>query len=219
MPARGADARDPENLASARGVLLTFDDGPHPLGTPAVLAALEQLRAPAVFFLTGENAARHPGLVREIVAAGHEVGVHGHRHHTRLQWSRRRLDEDTRRALDAVGRAAGVAPRLYRPPHGVVTVTGLRLVRARGLELLLWSRWGRDWERRATASSIARRASAGVEAGDVLLLHDSDRYAARDSWRATVAALPLIVENIAAAGLVPAAVSRPVPAGALALTL
>ena len=143
--------------------------------------------------------------------------MHGYRHHTRLQWSRRRLDDDTRRALDAVGRAAGVAPRLYRPPHGVVTVTGLRLVRARGLELLLWSRWGRDWERRATASSIARRASAGVEAGDVLLLHDSDRYSARDSWRATVAALPLIVENIATAGLAPAAVSSSTP-GRLALT-
>ena len=137
--------------------------------------------------------------------------MHGYRHHTRLQWSRRRLDDDTRRALDAVGRAAGVAPRLYRPPHGVVTVTGLRPVRARGLELLLWSRCGRDWERRATASSIARRASAGVEAGDVLLLHDSDRYSARDSWRATVAALPLIVENIATAGLAPAAVSSSTP--------
>jgi peptidoglycan-N-acetylglucosamine deacetylase len=209
----------PTTLASERGVLLTFDDGPHPLGTPAVLAALEQLRAPAVFFLTGENAARHPALVREIVAAGHEVGVHGHRHHTRVQWSRRRLDDDLRRALDAVGRAASVAPRLYRPPHGVVTLTGLRLVRAHGLELLLWSRWGRDWERRATASSIARRASAGVEAGDVVLLHDSDRYSARDSWRATVAALPLIAENIAAAGLVPAAVSRSGPGGTLALTL
>ena len=211
MPAVARMLVIPRTVASMRGVLLTFDDGPHPNRTPAVLAALEQIRAPAVFFLTGENAARHPGLVREIVAAGHEVGVQGYRHHTRLQWSRRRLDDDTRRALDAVGRAAGVAPRLYRPPHGVVTVTGLRLVRARGLELLLWSRWGRDWERRATASSIARRASAGVEAGDVLLLHDSDRYSARDSWRATVAALPLIVENIATAGLAPAAVSSSTP--------
>jgi peptidoglycan-N-acetylglucosamine deacetylase len=208
----------PTTLASVRGVLLTFDDGPHPLGTPAVLEALEQLGAPAAFFLTGENAARHPGLVREIVAAGHEVGVHGYRHHTRLQWARR-LDDDTRRALDAVERAAGVTPRLYRPPHGVGTLTGLRLVRARGLELLLWSRWGRDWERRATASSIARRASGGIAAGDVVLLHDSDRYSARDSWRATVAALPLIVETIAAAGLAPAAVTGSAPAGELALTL
>lgn len=183
-----------------------------------MVTALERLRAPAVFFVTGENALRYPELVREIAAAGHEVGAHGHRHLTRLQWSRRLLADDTRRSLDAVARAAGVVPRLYRPPHGVFTVSGLRLVRSRGLRPLLWSRWGRDWERRATPQSIARRASAGLAAGDVVLLHDSDRYADPDSWRATAAALPRIVENAAAAGLEAAAVRSPARS-ALELTL
>lgn len=200
-------------------MLLTFDDGPHPRGAPAVLAALERLRTPAVFFVTGENAARHPELVREIVAAGHEVGAHGFRHHTRLQWSSRLAGDDTRRSLDAVAHAAGLSPRIYRPPHGVFSVSGLRLIRKLGLEPLLWSRWGRDWERGASPQSIARHASLGLEAGDVLLLHDSDRYATRASWRATVAALPQIVENVARAGLAPAAVSpAAMPSGALALT-
>jgi peptidoglycan-N-acetylglucosamine deacetylase len=197
-------------LPSERGVLLTFDDGPHPRGTPAVLRALGRAGAPAVFFVSGEQAATFPGLVGEIVAAGHEVALHGYRHQTRRQWTRRLLADDTRRALEAISRAAAVVPRLYRPPHGVVSATGLLLVRSLGLTPLLWSRWGRDWQGRATASTVARRATDGIRAGDVVLLHDADHYGAPDSWRTTVAALPLILARVEAAGLEPASVrSRP----------
>jgi peptidoglycan-N-acetylglucosamine deacetylase len=188
-------------FTSERGVLLTFDDGPHPAGTPAMLAALARAGAPAVFFVSGEQAARHTELVREIVDAGHEVGLHGHRHQTRRQWSRRLLAADTGRALDVVFDAAGITPRLYRPPHGVFTVTGLRLIRGLGLEPLLWSRWGRDWRRGATASTIARRATASIRAGDVVLLHDADHYGDPGSWQRTVRAVPEILERLAAAGL------------------
>ena len=132
------------------GVLLTFDDGPHPDGTPAVLTELDRVGASAVFFVSGEQVERFPELVREITAAGHGLGLHGYRHQTRRQWSRGLLAADTRRALDAVSAAAGVEPRLYRPPHGVFSLAGLRLIRELGLEPLLWSKWGRDWERRAT---------------------------------------------------------------------
>lgn len=208
----------PTALPSGAGVLLSFDDGPHPQGTPAVLAQLDRAHAPAVFFVSGEQAARHPELVREIAAAGHELGLHGYRHQTRRQWSRRLLADDTRRALDAVSAAAGAVPRLYRPPHGVFTLTGLRLIRSLGLEPLLWSKWGRDWERRATASTITHHATARIRAGDVVLLHDADHYGAHGSWRGTAAALPQIVDRIAAVGLRTASVSSVPPEG-LALTL
>ena len=66
---------------------------------------------------------------------------------------------------------------------------------------MLWSRWGRDWDRGATAESIARRASTGIVAGDVVLLHDADYYSARGSWVRTAAALPLILDEIEACGL------------------
>jgi peptidoglycan-N-acetylglucosamine deacetylase len=204
---------------SERGVLLTFDDGPHPQGTPAVLSALDDAHAPAIFFVSGEQVARHPELVREIAAAGHELALHGYRHQTRRQWGSRLLADDTRRCLDALAEATGAVPRLYRPPHGVFSLTGLRLVRRLGLEPLLWSKWGRDWERRATASTIASCVSTGLHEGDVVLLHDADHYGAPGNWRATAAALPLIVERIAAAGLAAASVrSGPARLG-LALTI
>jgi peptidoglycan/xylan/chitin deacetylase (PgdA/CDA1 family) len=191
----------PATLPSRRGVLLTFDDGPHPQGTPAMLAALGRERVPAVFFVCGEQAVRYPELLREIVSAGHELGIHGFRHQTRRQWTGGLVGNDTRQALEAVWDAASVVPRLYRPAHGVFSSTGLRTIRRLGLEPLLWSRWGRDWQRGATSAAIARRATAGIRAGDVVLLHDADHYGARGSWRSTVAALGEILSRITAVGL------------------
>jgi len=208
LPAAARAFRIPTRIPAARGVLLTFDDGPHPDGTRAVLAALEHAGITAVFFVCGEQVARHPGVVREITAAGHELGLHGYRHRTRIQWSAQTLADDLRRAVDVVCDVAGVTPRLYRPPHGVFSVTGLRVIRSQGLEPLLWSKWGRDWRRGATPSTIAAAATAGLAAGDVILLHDSDSYGAAESWRATAAAVPLIVESIRSAGLAFASARR-----------
>ena len=209
----------PTTLQSDRGVLLSFDDGPHPQGTPIVLDALERVRAPAVFFVSGEQAARHPEVIREIAAAGNELALHGHRHQTRRQANRRLLADDTRRALDTVSSVTGRLPRIYRPPHGVFSLTGLRLIRSLGLEPLLWSKWGRDWERRATPRAIAHHATAGIRAGDVVLLHDADYYGTHESWRATAAALPEIADRIAAAGLQAASVDEGAVFARLALTL
>ncbi len=191
----------PTRAGGGSGVVLTFDDGPHQSGTPAVLGELDRAGAHAVFFVSGEQVARHPGIVRDVVASGHELGLHGYRHQTRRQWTRGLLADDIRRAIDAVGDATGTSPRLYRPPHGVFSRAGLRAVRTLGLEPLLWSTWGRDWEARATASSITRHATEGIEARDVILLHDADHYGAPGSWRRTVAALPRIFETLDRAGL------------------
>jgi peptidoglycan-N-acetylglucosamine deacetylase len=182
------------------GVVLTFDDGPHPDGTAAVLAELARASARAIFFVTGEAVDRNPTLAREIVAAGHEIGIHGYFHRSRRQWTERAVLYDTRRALAMVNVATGARPRFYRPPHGTTTFAGLRAVRRLGLEPLLWSRWGKDWRGGATPDSIARAATCGIESGDVVLLHDSDAHGAAGSWRRTAAALPLVLEAIDAAG-------------------
>ena len=182
------------------GVVLTFDDGPHPQGTPAVLAELDRLSARAIFFVVGEAVAREPAVVREILAGGHELGIHGYRHQSRRQWTGEAVFDDTLRALDAVIEATDVLPRFYRPPHGTATFAALRCVRRLRLEALLWSRWGKDWRRSATPQSIARAATAEIGRGDVVLLHDSDAHGATGSWRRTAAAVPLVIEAIRAAG-------------------
>jgi peptidoglycan/xylan/chitin deacetylase (PgdA/CDA1 family) len=183
------------------GVALTFDDGPHPQGTPAMLDILREAGATATFFLAGEQVARRPALAAEIVAAGHRVELHCYRHRNLLRLSVRQFLEDAERARAVIEEASGQAITDYRPPYGIFSGATLRAVHRRGWRPVLWSRWGKDWSRRATAESIARRASTGVEAGDIVLLHDADYYSARGSWVRTAAALPLILGELESLGL------------------
>jgi len=183
------------------GVALTFDDGPHPRGTVSVLETLREHAAQATFFLAGEQVERRPSLAAEIVAAGHRVELHCHRHRNQLRLTPRMLLDDAERGRAAIEEASGQAIADYRPPYGIFSGSGLRAVRSRGWRPLLWSKWGRDWDRRATPASISSRITAGVSAGDVLLLHDADYYSAPGSWVRTAAALPAILELLEAGGL------------------
>ena len=200
-PALAAALRIARRVEGARGVALTFDDGPHPAGTPAVLGALERGGARATFFLVGEQVRRDPSLAREIVAAGHAVALHGDRHRCQLRLTPAMLDDDLARVAATVAEATDVAPTLYRPPYGVFSAAGLALVRRRGWRELLWSRWGCDWRARTTSAAIARRATRDLSAGDVILLHDADTYSAAGSWRRTAQALPAVLEAVERAGL------------------
>jgi peptidoglycan/xylan/chitin deacetylase (PgdA/CDA1 family) len=183
------------------GVALTFDDGPHPHGTVSVLETLREHGAKATFFLAGEQVERRPALAAEIVAAGHRVELHCHRHRNQLRLTPRMLLEDAERGRAAIEEATGQAIADYRPPYGIFSASGLLAIRSRGWRPVLWSQWGRDWDRWATPESITRRATAGVRAGDILLLHDADYYSARGSWVGTAAALSKILELLEARGL------------------
>jgi peptidoglycan-N-acetylglucosamine deacetylase len=199
-PPVAAAFRIPLRLAGPHGIAVTFDDGPDPRGTPAVLEILDREGARATFFLVGEQVEREPRLAAEIAAAGHEIALHGHRHLLLLRRSPPALRDDFRRAADVIGSATGTAPSVYRPPYGVFSAPALRLVRGLGWSPLLWSRWGRDWTARATPEGIAARATRDLAGGDVVLLHDADRYSSADSWRRTAAALPSVLEAVAATG-------------------
>ncbi len=187
-------------LPLPHGIALTFDDGPHPLGTPAVLELLDAANARATFFLVAEQVERRPSLAAEIAAAGHEIGIHGYRHTLLLRRTPRALAEDLARAADVIGAATGVEAATYRPPYGVFSAAGIALARRHGWLPLLWSRWGRDWTRRATPAGIARLATRNLAAGDIVLLHDADFYSSAGSWAKTAAALPLIIETAGATG-------------------
>jgi len=189
-----------DHTADGRGYALTFDDGPHAQGTPAMLEALGAAGVHATFFLVGEQVERRPSLAAEIAAAGHEIAVHGYRHTLLLRRTPWELADDLARAADVIGEATGIEATTYRPPYGVFSTAGLMLARRRGWLPLLWSRWGRDWTTRATPASIARRATRGLSAGDVVLLHDADFYSSSGSWAKTAAALPAIIDAARAVG-------------------
>jgi peptidoglycan/xylan/chitin deacetylase (PgdA/CDA1 family) len=201
LPLVAKTLRIPVRIRHDSGVALTFDDGPHPQGTPAALELLAAARATATFFLVGEQVERWPAVAAEIAAAGHEIALHGYRHRLMLRRTTVAVERDLDHAVEVIAAATGVAPLCYRPPYGVFSAGGLALTRRRGWAPMLWSRWGRDWEAQATPAGIARRATAGLRAGDVVLLHDADHYSSDGSWRKTIAALPLVCEAVAGCGL------------------
>jgi peptidoglycan-N-acetylglucosamine deacetylase len=183
-----------------RGFVLTFDDGPDPDATPAVLEELRRLEVRATFFMVGEQLLVHHELGRAVADAGHDVGLHGFRHveHDELEDPR----EDLLRGLDAIESSTGERPRLCRPPYGRFSEASFAACRDLGLEPVYWSAWGMDWEP-LTAERIADLAIRDLGEGAILLLHDSPRYAPRPTAEPTVAALDGILAEVRGRGLQP----------------
>jgi peptidoglycan/xylan/chitin deacetylase (PgdA/CDA1 family) len=183
------------------GVALTFDDGPDPDATPAVLDALAEGGAQAVFFLVGEQVEANPEIARRIAEEGHEIGVHCFRHveHDELGAEVR---SDIERGAARITDVTGVVPDLYRPPYGRFTDRSYGVVRELGLTPVYWSGWAMDWEP-IPAERIAETAIRDLAPGTILLLHDSARYASRPSAAPTAEALPAILAAMRGRGLEP----------------
>jgi peptidoglycan/xylan/chitin deacetylase (PgdA/CDA1 family) len=188
-------------LGTPGHVALTFDDGPHPAGTPAVLAALAELGWRATFFMLGTQVRAHPSLAAAVADAGHEVALHGDEHRYLFTRLHREIRDDLAAGIEALREATGTRPFWFRPPYGVLTTGGLTAAHRLGLRPLLWTAWGRDWLPGATPRSVVQELRRGVLDGGTVLLHDSDVTSARGSWRVTAAALPLLAEELAGGGL------------------
>lgn len=182
-------------------VALTFDDGPDPLSTPLFLRLLDERRVQATFFLLGKEAHRSPGLVREIAAAGHEIGIHGWLHRPLLLRGPRATYDDFARARDTVAEITGRGPRLFRPPYGVMSAAAHLSARRLGLTPVLWTCWGEDWTARATPESVHRTVTADLDGGGTVLLHDSDCTSAPGAWRSALGAVPRILDTCEQRGL------------------
>lgn len=189
-------------------VAITFDDGPDPVSTPLFVDALADLGVRATFFVLGRMLHRSPELGGLLVEAGHEVAVHGWDHRVLLARGHRSTLADLTRARDEVTRSCGVPPTRWRPPYGVLSASSLRAARACALTPVLWTTWGRDWERGATSTSVRAAVARRLGPGATVLLHDSDCTSTPGSWRATLAALPAIVQDVRALGLVPGPLSE-----------
>jgi peptidoglycan/xylan/chitin deacetylase (PgdA/CDA1 family) len=189
-----------ERIDGARdAVALTFDDGPDPDSTPAVLDALDAAGARATFFLLGEQLMEHRSLGGEIARRGHEVALHGfeHREHSELGPAVR---DDLARALGTVEAGTGRRPRWLRPPYGRFSEISYEACGPLGLEPVYWSAWGMDWEP-IGPDRIADLVQRDLAAGAIVVLHDSARYAPRASARETADAIAPIASAAGEAGL------------------
>src|SRR5262249_39416351 len=152
--------------------------------------------------MLGSMVVQAPGLAAEIAAAGHEVAVHGWAHQYTVLRGPRAVADDLARARDAITAASGAQPRFYRPPYGVLGAGALAAARRLGLTPLLWTCWGREWTPGATPRSGAATLGGSLPGGATVLLHDSDCTSPPGSAAAALGALPLLLEECAARGLV-----------------
>lgn len=174
-------------------VFLTFDDGPHPRYTPAVLDVLGRLAVPATFFLIGENVVRDPGLARRIVVEGHSIGHHtfGHRSPTATSAKQliREVEECDRLFEGLMGRRSPI----FRPPWGKLTLGKVLRLWAAGKTIVLWSLDPKDCIATSAHDLQVWFEAHPLSAGDILLLHDDQAY--------TPEVLPNVIDTARAKGL------------------
>ncbi|WP_406073513.1 polysaccharide deacetylase family protein [Micromonospora sp. NBC_01638] len=178
----------------AARIALTFDDGPDRTSTPLFLRLLEQTPVRATFFLLGAMLDRDPGLGRELVAAGHEVAVHGWEHRNLLWRSPAATYADIARARDRIATVTDELPIWYRPPYGVLTMAALLACRRLDLTPRLWTAWGRDWEASRPPELIWQTIIKDLDGGGTVLLHDSDCASTPGAWRGALAVLPRLID-------------------------
>lgn len=163
-------ARHPGRIA------LTIDDGPDPASTAPFLAALAEARASATFFLLLDRARRHPELVRQIAAAGHEIALHGPAHDARFTLlPPARGAAQLRDAAAALSDLAGAPVRWFRPPFGAVSPRVYASAQAAGLPIA-WCSVRTGDGGYASPRTILDRCRRAVGT-DIVLLHDGPGYA------------------------------------------
>ncbi len=181
----------PAQAAACNGYVgLSFDDGPSG-NTPALLNALRQNGLRATMFNTGQNAAANPGQVAAQVSAGMWVGNHSYTHPHLTQLGAAQIESEISRTQQAIARAGGGTPRLFRPPYGETNSTVLSVLSRYGLTQIIWDVDSQDWNGASVDAIVA--ATARLTNGQIILMHD---------WSAnSLAAIPRIAQTLAGKGL------------------
>jgi peptidoglycan/xylan/chitin deacetylase (PgdA/CDA1 family) len=175
-------------LAEQPLAALTFDDGPDPDGTPAVLAALARHRASATFFVLGRNAVRYPDLMRRIAVDGHQIANHTYAHPCMVGLSPLRTALELMRCERALRRTRVRRGRWMRPPFGAIDARACTVARLCGYRVVNWSVAGMDWTG-ADTDAIAAHVLEGLRPGAIVLLHDGLEPPADGRWPRDVRAL------------------------------
>jgi len=155
-----------------RGVALTFDDGPDPDYTPALLDLLARENIRATFFLVGSNVKKHPGIAHRLVSEGHAIGGHTYDHREIVGLTPVELESEMSRCRQAIREATGVDSMLFRPPRGKVNMASIRGVCRLGYCLVHWTKTYSDYLNDGADRLVERMQKDPVRPRDIALLHD-----------------------------------------------
>jgi len=168
-------------------VALTFDDGPHPVHTKALLRLALEYRVKFTFFVIGNIASRQRDLVREMHESGHEIGNHSWSHRSFLHLSEKQATEEVRRTHDLIEEITCQPPRLFRPPFGALTQSQRTWIAKRfNYRVMLWNIDPEDWKR-PHHSKISDHIIEKTSANNIILAHDI--------YKTTIDAFPAILSS------------------------
>ncbi len=182
-----------------QAVALTFDDGPIPGKTGELLRILKENQAFATFFVVGSKASEHPELIQQVIAEGHEVGNHTQSHRNLTKAGAKEIQAEVKLCQEAVNKAVGFRPTLFRAPYGAANMTTLSVLSHFGLTAVFWSIDTRDWAAKES-STITSAVLDHIQNGDVILFHEHSSK--------TITALPGIIQELQKRGFVCVSISQ-----------
>jgi polysaccharide deacetylase family sporulation protein PdaB len=156
-------------------IALTFDDGPDPLDTPAILDLLGQYEAKATFFVVGQRVEKYPAIVQRETAEGHEIANHtySHKYMDKRKLSAEGIEAEIMKTERIIIQAAGHKPYLFRPPGGYYNEHVVSASKRSGYKVVMWS-WHQDTEDWNTpgVGKIVNKVLKNARNGDIVLFHD-----------------------------------------------
>jgi peptidoglycan/xylan/chitin deacetylase (PgdA/CDA1 family) len=195
--------RLPAAACARNEVAITLDDGPDPAVTPKVLVLLEAAGVRATFFCIGERVRRHPGLAREIVAAGHCIENHSEHHPWWFSMlGPAHMRSEIERAQLSIAETVDRLPRFFRAPAGLRNPFLEPQLARLGLQLASWTRRAFDTVN-GSAEQVLVRLTGKLRPGDILLLHDADGAHSRAGTPVVLEVLPRLLDAVAQARLTP----------------
>lgn len=184
------------NCDISKCIAITFDDGPKPSTTNRLLDILEERNVPATFYVLGQMIDKHPDIIKDMHARGHEIGNHTQNHKNLTKISPTEIEAEIDKVNKSIYNLIGYYPSTMRPPYGAVNDN---VTKYSNLPIVNWSIDPYDWRDR-NSDTVASRVVNSAKPGAIILLHDIHST--------TVDATPKILDHLIAKGYVFVTVSH-----------
>lgn len=157
---------------SSGAVALTFDDGPHATLTPQLIETLKAAKVTATFFMLGSQVDLNPGIAKMVADAGFEIGNHSYSHRDMRKLTTDQIREELQKTQDAIEKATGRRPKIFRPPYGNLNSKVTDLCAEMGLEIVTWSIDPRDWDQKVSTANVKGKILKDAAGGQIVCIHD-----------------------------------------------
>lgn len=175
------------SFANQKKIALTFDDGPNPPYTNQILETLQKNGAHATFFVMGINVKAHPEILKQVYAAGNEIGNHTFSHPLITKISTKSLENELNKTNQLIYSTINVYPKLFRPPYGMSSASTTKVIEQLGYKKITWDFMVGDYQSNITSEKIAADVIKHARSGAIITMHDKEK---------TAQALPKIINTL-----------------------